>query len=145
MPRCAANTAKKCRCKKGATQGSSFCTTHKAKYATIEFVECSICLGDILRGDRTTSCGHHFHTACLQKWLVSHNTCPNCRTELCPPKPQYTISQNAMLQEMLNRLQQRLAANPPGPGPLGLYADPLLVERINIIMGAVVAPLPADP
>ena len=29
-----------------------------------------------------TTCGHHFHTKCLDKWLETGYHCPMCRTEL---------------------------------------------------------------
>ena len=26
-------------------------------------------------------CKHGFHKECISKWLINHNTCPNCNTE----------------------------------------------------------------
>jgi len=36
---------------------------------------------------RTRSCGHIFHTMCLQKWISEQqkNTCPMCRGVFFPP------------------------------------------------------------
>ena len=43
---------------------------------------CAICLADDGPSDQqvcVTSCGHFFHHSCLQKWLSSSATCPECR------------------------------------------------------------------
>ncbi|XP_078173708.1 RING-H2 finger protein ATL57-like [Carex rostrata] len=47
--------------------------------------QCTICLGeyeerDILRIMPT--CGHNFHSGCIDVWLESHSTCPICRVSL---------------------------------------------------------------
>ena len=42
------------------------------------FTNCAICLGDIQTGSQT-SCGHTYHTDCIQKWLVQNDNCPLCR------------------------------------------------------------------
>ena len=46
---------------------------------------CPICLGDLNENNstKTTSCFHSFHEQCLTRWLVTANTCPMCRTQLC--------------------------------------------------------------
>ncbi|XP_047312448.1 RING-H2 finger protein ATL32-like [Impatiens glandulifera] len=48
-------------------------------------LECAVCLnelddGEILR--LLPKCGHVFHRDCIDNWIVSHNTCPVCRTDL---------------------------------------------------------------
>jgi len=45
---------------------------------------CGICLAeyeekDIVSWSKHPSCRHAFHQHCLLPWLMSHNTCPNCR------------------------------------------------------------------
>lgn len=50
--------------------------------------ECSICLGDFEEGERIRvlpKCGHGFHVGCIDTWLISHASCPNCRISLLPP------------------------------------------------------------
>ena len=49
-----------------------------------EFPQCSICLNDINKSEKTVllPCGHMFHWDCCLKWLQSKNTCPVCRFEL---------------------------------------------------------------
>lgn len=40
---------------------------------------CSICLSS-LYGEKSESCGHRFHSECLQGWKhAGNNTCPLCR------------------------------------------------------------------
>lgn len=50
---------------------------------------CSICLSEIpsfqtrqKNYTRTLSCGHSFHTSCIQSWLNSHKSCPYCREDV---------------------------------------------------------------
>ena len=42
--------------------------------------QCAICMADnnLLEGF-VTSCNHHFHADCLQKWTKNHRSCPMCR------------------------------------------------------------------
>lgn len=56
--------------------------------------ECIICLSEFAAGEKIRvleKCHHGFHLHCVQKWLVSHSSCPTCRTncikESTPPMP----------------------------------------------------------
>ncbi|XP_073282166.1 RING-H2 finger protein ATL74-like [Primulina huaijiensis] len=47
--------------------------------------ECPICLGEFMDGERVRvlpKCGHGFHVGCIDTWLLSHSSCPNCRASL---------------------------------------------------------------
>ncbi|KAL5201217.1 hypothetical protein ABZP36_035571 [Zizania latifolia] len=47
--------------------------------------ECAICLAEFARGDEVRvlpPCGHGFHAACVDVWLLSSSTCPSCRRAL---------------------------------------------------------------
>ncbi|XP_044984401.1 RING-H2 finger protein ATL80-like [Hordeum vulgare subsp. vulgare] len=47
--------------------------------------ECAICLAEFARGDEVRAlphCGHGFHAACVDVWLLSNSTCPSCRRAL---------------------------------------------------------------
>lgn len=51
----------------------------------IAATECAICLGEFAEGDRVRvipACNHSFHVSCIDTWLVSHSSCPNCRHSL---------------------------------------------------------------
>ncbi|CAJ1377903.1 unnamed protein product [Effrenium voratum] len=54
--------------------------------ATLEQTSCSICLEDFAHSEgvlvKTKQCGHVFHKAHLQNWLMVHRTCPLCRSDL---------------------------------------------------------------
>ncbi|KAI5385552.1 RING-H2 finger protein ATL73 [Lathyrus oleraceus] len=43
---------------------------------------CVICLAEFCNGDQIRflpKCNHHFHVVCIDKWLLSHSSCPTCR------------------------------------------------------------------
>ena len=37
--------------------------------------------GDSMR--KLPHCGHYFHLSCLDKWLATNGSCPNCRNSVC--------------------------------------------------------------
>ncbi|KAI3446476.1 hypothetical protein Pfo_003141 [Paulownia fortunei] len=44
--------------------------------------ECAICLSEFADGERIRvmeKCSHGFHVQCIERWLVSHSSCPTCR------------------------------------------------------------------
>ncbi|XP_055932869.1 E3 ubiquitin-protein ligase AMFR-like [Argiope bruennichi] len=43
--------------------------------------ECVICTQPLFH-EVTTTCGHTFHTSCLERWMLEDVTCPLCRYEL---------------------------------------------------------------
>lgn len=46
--------------------------------------DCAICLSDFAIGERIRAlekCRHRFHVQCIQRWLVSHSSCPTCRAK----------------------------------------------------------------
>ncbi|MFS7968808.1 putative transcription factor C2H2 family [Helianthus anomalus] len=48
-------------------------------------LECSICLGVFEEGEKVKVlpvCYHRYHCECVDKWLVTHSSCPICRTSV---------------------------------------------------------------
>ncbi|CAN6193673.1 unnamed protein product [Urochloa humidicola] len=46
---------------------------------------CAICLSEFTDGERVRElpvCGHRFHVACIDRWLVSRCSCPTCRRRI---------------------------------------------------------------
>jgi len=51
----------------------------------LDEAECSICLSVVAEGDagrRLPACGHCFHQACIDLWLLRQNKCPLCKTDV---------------------------------------------------------------
>jgi hypothetical protein len=50
--------------------------------------DCSICYERMTSKDKTTTrCKHVYHSACLERWLTTSNTCPLCRETLKEQPP----------------------------------------------------------
>lgn len=46
-------------------------------------IDCSICMEDVgNKGVYNLSCGHLFHSGCLNEWLLNKDTCPMCREKV---------------------------------------------------------------
>ncbi|TYJ95946.1 RING-H2 finger protein ATL13 [Cucumis melo var. makuwa] len=49
--------------------------------------DCAVCLCEFEPEDKLRllpKCSHAFHTECIDTWLLSHSTCPLCRSSLLP-------------------------------------------------------------
>ncbi|CAK8567775.1 unnamed protein product [Lathyrus sativus] len=47
--------------------------------------DCPICLGEFVDGEKVRvlpKCNHGFHVRCVDRWLLSHSSCPTCRQSL---------------------------------------------------------------
>merc|ERR1712086_842790 len=56
----------------------------RMKGSKMEPPTCTICVEHIKLRDKGMfmPCGHIYHPACLNPWLLNQNTCPVCRFEL---------------------------------------------------------------
>ncbi len=73
-------------------------------------MDCCICLAAIeaTTSSVRTSCGHHFHFACLATWSKTKSSCPMCRQAFTETEtPDWTTS--PMLMEMINSSMPRPA------------------------------------
>ncbi|KAJ2616724.1 hypothetical protein H4S08_000660 [Coemansia sp. RSA 1365] len=54
--------------------------------ALVESEACTICLGDIVQGERLVRlvpCNHQFHSDCVNRWLTQKSTlCPLCKADM---------------------------------------------------------------
>ncbi|CAI7844841.1 unnamed protein product [Closterium sp. NIES-54] len=79
---------------RGATACDEGCATECDEVGATECdevgaTECAVCLSDFADGEQLRCllpCAHRFHVACIDCWLLSHTTCPVCRTALEPRK-----------------------------------------------------------
>ncbi|KAL7585811.1 RING-H2 finger protein ATL66 [Lactuca sativa] len=65
-------------------------TTGLSSSETNESSECSICLGVFEEGDKVKvlqSCCHCYHCDCVDKWLITHSSCPMCRASVRVESP----------------------------------------------------------
>ncbi|KAK7287096.1 hypothetical protein RIF29_00134 [Crotalaria pallida] len=63
----------------------------------IPATECPICLGEFENGDKVRmlpKCNHEFHVTCIDTWLLSHSSCPNCRHSLLLEKASKVTSRS---------------------------------------------------
>ncbi|OMJ75206.1 hypothetical protein SteCoe_25719 [Stentor coeruleus] len=44
--------------------------------------DCAICKDIIEILALELPCDHKFHSDCIEKWFLSHSSCPNCRTNI---------------------------------------------------------------
>ncbi|PON61100.1 43kDa postsynaptic protein [Parasponia andersonii] len=52
-------------------------------------LDCAVCLENFKTGDKCRllpSCGHSFHSQCIDSWLLKASICPICRTSAKVPK-----------------------------------------------------------
>ncbi|XP_050213091.1 RING-H2 finger protein ATL74 [Mercurialis annua] len=76
--------------------------------ADIPATECPICLGEFIDGEKVRvlpKCNHGFHVRCIDTWLLSHSSCPNCRISLL---------ENMAAAAAEERAGPRLPENNPG-------------------------------
>lgn len=66
-------------------------------YSTVDLTTC----GEGI----TTNCNHVFHNTCLAKWLLTQNSCPLCRTDLCLSDQSYNTEQHNDPDEVQPYLQ----------------------------------------
>ncbi|OWM72253.1 RING-H2 finger protein ATL79-like [Punica granatum] len=60
--------------------------------------DCAICLTEFEEGEAVRvlkRCRHGFHAECIERWLCSHASCPNCRSSCCAPAESSSCSSPA--------------------------------------------------
>ncbi|XP_044503732.1 RING-H2 finger protein ATL74-like [Mangifera indica] len=79
----------------------------------IPATECPICLGEFVDGEKVRVlpiCNHGFHVRCIDTWLLSHSSCPNCRHSLLenaassarPPETGSAAAQQAQASRLVD-------------------------------------------
>ena len=73
MTRCTHTTKGGALCKNNCAKGLIACYNHSS--------ECPVCLEKLGTGGETStlSCGHAFHSKCIDTWLTRDYRCPCCR------------------------------------------------------------------
>ncbi|EAR87996.2 zinc finger, C3HC4 type (RING finger) protein (macronuclear) [Tetrahymena thermophila SB210] len=69
--------------------------------------ECTICLEGYKEEDkvRISICGHLYHQACIDQWLVAHTNCPYCRQELTEKELEVWLQKR--IQDQIQKQQQK--------------------------------------
>ncbi len=58
----------------------------KSRLESADLNQCAVCMEPLIDGQhpvdtKSLSCGHIFHTSCVNPWLAQHAQCPACRTD----------------------------------------------------------------
>ncbi|CAL9162790.1 unnamed protein product [Musa hybrid cultivar] len=100
-----------------------------------EGVECAVCLSELADGEEArmlSSCSHGFHLECIDMWLLSHSTCPLCRTpvgvepsvnpdsgaestQAPPPATSPVLPENVLIWGSQNQVNAGNSCSPEGP------------------------------
>ena len=63
--------------------GKSLCKRGAYKIlSSVSRGDCSICYEELTKNSVILICKHVYHKECIDKWLLDHTTCPQCRYEL---------------------------------------------------------------
>ncbi|EEF30541.1 RING-H2 finger protein ATL74 [Ricinus communis] len=68
----------------------------------IPVTDCPICLGEFAEGEKVRvlpKCNHGFHVKCIDKWILSHSSCPLCRQPLLEQSSTASCATTAEEQE----------------------------------------------
>ncbi|CAL9095704.1 unnamed protein product, partial [Musa textilis] len=100
-----------------------------------EGLECAVCLSELADGEEARmlpSCSHGFHLECIDMWLLSHSTCPLCRTpvgvepsmnpdsgaestQAPPPDTSPVLPANVFIWGSQNQVNAGTSCSPEGP------------------------------
>ncbi|RRT51924.1 hypothetical protein B296_00044596 [Ensete ventricosum] len=100
-----------------------------------EGLECAVCLSELADGEEARmlpSCSHGFHLECIDMWLLSHSTCPLCRTpvgvepsmnpdsgaestQAPPPDTSPVLPANVLIWGSQNQVNAGNSCTPEGP------------------------------
>ncbi|GLJ39043.1 hypothetical protein SUGI_0795970 [Cryptomeria japonica] len=61
------------------------CVIYSKVRSVLDVAECPICLAEFAEGEILRvlpKCRHSYHKDCVDRWLVSHSSCPSCRHSL---------------------------------------------------------------
>ncbi|XP_052183452.1 putative RING-H2 finger protein ATL49 [Diospyros lotus] len=85
------------------------------KYSAVAGVEypfdCAVCLSEFKLEDSLRllpDCSHAFHMDCIDKWLLSHSTCPLCRASLLDPSPDNRGRPTIMIVESVGDISREI-------------------------------------
>ncbi|KAL5555732.1 hypothetical protein UlMin_037968 [Ulmus minor] len=90
--------------------------------------ECAICLSEFAAGEKVRllpKCNHGFHVRCIDKWLNSHSSCPNCRHNLLETCQKIVAGGQASSSAVAIPVQQTvISISPLEPeGPIRNYRE----------------------
>ncbi|MQM14320.1 hypothetical protein Taro_047250 [Colocasia esculenta] len=91
--------------------------------------DCAVCLCEFGADDKLRllpRCSHAFHLECIDTWLLSHSTCPLCRSSLLPDaSPARGCSPLVLVLESGSESSREIVPDRghPAGGPLALHSE----------------------
>ncbi len=139
-------------CSHMAKEGTDYCGRHR-KFAinqsastpqpppppptNTNYTDCVICFNRLDCHISTTTCGHHYHKSCIEKWLQRSNTCPCCRFEISPKKLNNTNLRDMALSLRLSTIKERLENTVVGSDEYIDYSLMLAIRKYEDVMNAI--------
>ncbi|XP_063046880.1 RING finger protein 148-like [Engraulis encrasicolus] len=89
---------------------------------------CAVCIDGYKRGEvvMILSCGHFFHKACIEPWLLEHRTCPMCKCNILGVK---TVDEEVNVGSSTSPLDVRFYP-PSHTAPLDVRFQPAMRQDL---------------
>ncbi|XP_062227527.1 putative RING-H2 finger protein ATL49 [Phragmites australis] len=100
--------------------------------------DCAVCLCEFTMDDKLRllpTCGHAFHVACIDAWLLSHSTCPLCRGSILAEADHKMASSPILLMLESESLPETVVGDGSDPGDRDNEESPKAEEIVEVKLG----------